>query len=134
MTHPDDAYLAAWISVSSANKWPSVIFFDNCWGADQVAPDTFLADIPNRMLEVWDAGNRDLNKVLVEAPVRQEVSEWKAEEPVWNHDQSIRRNIIAFNRDAQIALDCRVTSEQMKALRQCYPKEPVPGVMLGEQP
>jgi len=26
----------------------------------------------------------------------------KAEEPVWNHDETISRNIIAFNRDAQI--------------------------------
>jgi hypothetical protein len=26
----------------------------------------------------------------------------KAEEPVWNHDESISRNIIAFNRDAQV--------------------------------
>jgi hypothetical protein len=26
----------------------------------------------------------------------------KAEEPVWNHDETIRRNIIVFNRDAQV--------------------------------
>lgn len=26
----------------------------------------------------------------------------KPEEPVWNHDETIRRNIIAFNRDAQV--------------------------------
>ena len=26
----------------------------------------------------------------------------KAEEPVWNHDETISRNIIAFNRDAQV--------------------------------
>jgi hypothetical protein len=26
----------------------------------------------------------------------------KGEEPIWNHDQTIRQNIIAFNRDAQV--------------------------------
>jgi len=31
------------------------------------------------------------------------------------------------------ALDCRLKPEVMAALSQSYPKEPVPGVILGEQ-
>jgi len=27
----------------------------------------------------------------------------KGEEPIWNHDQTIRKNVIAFNRDAQVS-------------------------------
>jgi hypothetical protein len=39
----------------------------------QLAPGTFFADVTNHILLVWDSGNRDLNKVLVEASVRQEI-------------------------------------------------------------
>jgi hypothetical protein len=39
----------------------------------QLAPGTFFADVTNRALLVWDLANRDLNKVLVEASVRQEI-------------------------------------------------------------
>ena len=39
----------------------------------QLAPGTFFADITNKALFVWDIGNRDLNKVGVDASVRQEV-------------------------------------------------------------
>ncbi len=39
----------------------------------QLAPGTFFADITNKTLFVWDIGNRDLNKVEVDASVRQEV-------------------------------------------------------------
>ncbi len=41
--------------------------------ADQLAPGTFFADISNQVLQVWDAGGRDLNKVFVEASARQEI-------------------------------------------------------------
>ncbi len=41
--------------------------------AGQLAPGTFFVDITNQALEVWDIGNRDLNKTHVEASVRQEV-------------------------------------------------------------
>jgi len=41
--------------------------------ANQLAPGSFFVDISNQVLEVWDAGSRDLNQVLVEASVRQEI-------------------------------------------------------------
>ena len=41
--------------------------------AAQLAPGTFFADITNQILEVWDTGNRDANKVYIEASVRQEI-------------------------------------------------------------
>lgn len=41
--------------------------------AGQLAPGTFLADVTNQTLSVWDAGSRDLNKTHVEASVRQEI-------------------------------------------------------------
>lgn len=39
----------------------------------QLAPGTFFADVSNKVLYVWDRANRDLNKVFVEASVRQEL-------------------------------------------------------------
>jgi len=41
--------------------------------AEQLAPGTFLADVTNQTLFVWDAGSRDLTKTHVEASVRQEI-------------------------------------------------------------
>jgi hypothetical protein len=41
--------------------------------ADQLAPGTFFVNFSNQVLQVWDAGNRDLNKVLVEASARPEI-------------------------------------------------------------
>jgi hypothetical protein len=41
--------------------------------AAQLAPGTFFVDISSQVLQVWDPGSRDLNKVLVEASVRQEI-------------------------------------------------------------
>lgn len=40
---------------------------------EQIAPGSFFVDITNRMLLVWDAGSRDLNKVFAEGSVRQEL-------------------------------------------------------------
>ncbi|HVV72267.1 MAG TPA: right-handed parallel beta-helix repeat-containing protein [Verrucomicrobiae bacterium] len=40
---------------------------------EQLAPGTFFIDVSNRVLEVWDSANRDLNKLFVEASVRQEI-------------------------------------------------------------
>lgn len=39
----------------------------------QLAPGSFFVDVTNKTLLVWDTGNRDLNKVHVEASRRQEV-------------------------------------------------------------
>jgi len=41
--------------------------------ADQLAPGAFFADTSNQVLQVWDAGNRDLNKVYAEASTRSEI-------------------------------------------------------------
>jgi hypothetical protein len=41
--------------------------------AAQLAPGTFFADISNQVLQVWDAANRDLNRVFVEGSVRPEI-------------------------------------------------------------
>ncbi len=41
--------------------------------AGQLAPGSFFVDVTNKTLLVWDIGSRDLNKVPVEASVRQEV-------------------------------------------------------------
>ena len=38
-----------------------------------LAPGSFFVDVTNKILLVWDGGNRDLNKVHVEASARQEV-------------------------------------------------------------
>jgi len=40
---------------------------------NQLAPGTFLADVANQTLFVWDNGSRDLSKTHVEASVRQEI-------------------------------------------------------------
>jgi hypothetical protein len=41
--------------------------------ATQLAPGTFWVDVTNQVLQAWDMGNRDLNKVFAEASVRQEI-------------------------------------------------------------
>jgi len=41
--------------------------------AAQLAPGTFFVDFPNQAIEVWDPGNRDLNKVFAEVSTRQEI-------------------------------------------------------------
>lgn len=41
--------------------------------ANQLAPGSYFADVSNQVLQVWDAGNRDLNQVHVEASTRPEI-------------------------------------------------------------
>ena len=41
--------------------------------ADQLGPGTFLADTTNKLLFVWDAASRDLNRTFVESSTRQEI-------------------------------------------------------------
>lgn len=71
MTHPDDAYH------SVIGRCEQVVVdgyhLRQVLGTAQLAPGTFYADVTNKMLFVWDVGSRDLNKVHVEASVRQEV-------------------------------------------------------------
>jgi hypothetical protein len=45
--------------------------------AGQLAPGTFFADVDHQALLVWDRASRDLNRVAVEASVRQQV--WRVE-------------------------------------------------------
>jgi hypothetical protein len=77
MTHPDDAYhrLIGRCEQVAIDGY----VLRQVLEADQLAPGTFYSDIPKQTLEVWDAGNRDLNKLLVEASVRQEVFRMEGE-------------------------------------------------------
>ncbi len=71
MTHPDDEYhrlIGRCEQVAIDNHLLRQVLEPG-----QLAPGTFFVDISNQVLEVWDAGNRDLNKVMTEASVRQEI-------------------------------------------------------------
>ena len=71
MTHPDDAYHRL------IGRCEQVVIdgylLRQVLEADQLAPGTFFVDFSNQVLEVWDSGNRDLNKVFVEASARPEI-------------------------------------------------------------
>ncbi len=71
MTHPDDEYhrLIGRCEQVAVNGYLARQVLE----ASQLAPGAFFADITNQTLYVWDQANRDLNKVLVEASVRQEI-------------------------------------------------------------
>jgi len=71
MTHPDDDYHR----VIGRCEQVAIdgYLLRQVLEANQLAPGTFFVDISNQVLHVWDLGNRDLNKVSVEASVRQEV-------------------------------------------------------------
>jgi hypothetical protein len=71
MTHPDDDYhrLIGRCEQVAIDGY----LLRQVLEANQLAPGTFFVDISNQVLQVWDLGSRDLNKVLVEASVRQEV-------------------------------------------------------------
>ena len=71
MTHPDDEYHRV------IGRCEQVII-DNSLLRQvleraQLAPGTFFVNVSNQVLEVWDAGSRDLSKLPVEASVRQEI-------------------------------------------------------------
>jgi hypothetical protein len=71
MTHPDDAYhrlIGRCEQVAIENYLLRQVL-----DSAQLAPGTFYADVSNQVLHVWDPANRDLNKVFVEASVRQEL-------------------------------------------------------------
>ena len=71
MTHPDDDYhrLIGRCEQVAIDGY----LLRQVLEAGQLAPGTFFVDISNQVLLVWDPGSRDLNKVWVEASVRQEV-------------------------------------------------------------
>ena len=71
MTHPDDDYhrLIGRCEQVAIDGY----LLRQVLEATQLAPGTFFVDSSNQVLQVWDPGSRDLNKVLVEASVRQEV-------------------------------------------------------------
>jgi parallel beta helix pectate lyase-like protein len=71
MTHPDDEYhrlIGRCEQVAIDGYLLRQVLESN-----QLAPGTFFVDISNQVLFARDSGNRDLNKVLVEASVRQEI-------------------------------------------------------------
>jgi hypothetical protein len=71
MTHPDDDYhrLIGRCEQVAIDGYllHQVLEFNH------LAPGTFLVDVSNQVVLVQDSGNRDLNKVWVEASVRQEL-------------------------------------------------------------
>ena len=71
MTHPDDEYhrLIGRCEQVAIDGYLLRQVLD----AAQLAPGTFYVDVTNRLLQVWDAGSRDLNKLFVEGSTRQEI-------------------------------------------------------------
>jgi hypothetical protein len=71
MTHPDDEYhrLIGRCEQVAVDGY----LLRQVLESSQLALGTFFADTSNQVLRVWDSANRDLNKVLVEASVRQEI-------------------------------------------------------------
>lgn len=71
MTHPDDEYhlLIGRCEQVAIDGY----LLRQVLEAAQLAPGTFRVDLSNQVLQVWDAGGRNLNKTLVEASVRQEI-------------------------------------------------------------
>ncbi len=71
MTHPDDDYHRL------IGRCEQVVIdgylLRQVLEAGQLAPGTFFVDFTNQMLEAWGYGNRDLNRVFVEASARPEV-------------------------------------------------------------
>lgn len=71
MTHPDDNFHRL------IGRCEQVMVEDyqlrQVLSASQLAPGAFFADTTNQVIEVWDAAGRNLNKVPVEASVRQEI-------------------------------------------------------------
>ena len=71
MTHPDDEYhrlIGRCEQVAIDGYLLRQVLESN-----QLAPGTFFVDFSNHLLDVWDAGGRDLNKTFAEASVRQEI-------------------------------------------------------------
>ncbi|HUC84632.1 MAG TPA: right-handed parallel beta-helix repeat-containing protein, partial [Candidatus Acidoferrales bacterium] len=73
MSHPDDEYhqLIGRCEQVAVDGYLLRQVLD----AGQLAPGSFWVDVTNRLLSVWDAGNRDLNHVRVEGSTRSEICE-----------------------------------------------------------
>ena len=71
MTHPDDEYhrLIGRCEQVAIDGY----LLRQVLSASQLAPGTFFADTSNQVLDVWDAGGRNLNQTFVEASVRPEI-------------------------------------------------------------
>jgi hypothetical protein len=71
MAHPDDSYhrLIGRCEQVAIDGY----LLRQVLAADQLAPGAFFADTSNQVLQVWDAGGRDLNKTYVEASARSEI-------------------------------------------------------------
>lgn len=71
MAHPDDEYHRV------IGRCEQVVvegyLLRQVLDAAQLAPGAFFVDLANKTLLVWDTGSRDLNKIQVEASVRQEI-------------------------------------------------------------
>jgi hypothetical protein len=71
MTHPDDDYhllIGRCEQVAVDGSLLRLVLEKS-----ELARGTFWVDISNRMLYVWDAAGRDLNKILVEGSARQQI-------------------------------------------------------------
>jgi len=77
MTHPDDDYHQL------IGRCEQVVIdgylLRQVLEANQLAPGAFFVDIPNQSLAVWDSANRDVNKLFVQASVRQEIFQVKGD-------------------------------------------------------
>jgi len=71
MTHPDDEYHRLIGRCEQVAIYGYLLH--QVLESNHLAPGTFFVDISNQVLFVQDSGNRNLNKVLVEASVRQEI-------------------------------------------------------------
>jgi len=71
MAHPDDEYhqLVGRCEQVAVQNYLLRQVLD----ARQLTPGTFLADVTNQLLHVWDTGSRDLNQLPVEASVREQL-------------------------------------------------------------
>jgi hypothetical protein len=71
MTHPDDEYHRL------IGRCEQVIIgghlLRQVLSTNQLAPGTFLVDVENKALLVWDTASSDLTKTPVEASVREEI-------------------------------------------------------------
>jgi Right handed beta helix region/Chondroitinase B len=71
MTHPDDDYHR--LIGRSEQVIVDGYILRQVLEANHLSSGTFFMDLSNNVLEVWDFGNRDLNKVFAEASTRSEI-------------------------------------------------------------
>jgi hypothetical protein len=71
LIHPDDEYhrVIGRCEQVAVNNY----LLRQVLSREQLAPGTFFVEVTNQTLWVWDLGGRDLNRIFVEAAVRQEI-------------------------------------------------------------